>query len=150
MNREGWIVSLLYVAYFIYELRWIKRDRRSGRVTSNGHPTRDSALLFVSGLILAGVLTIVVFVGNTRLGERDMHFGPIRYAVDLLLLMVAIGLTAFSNRLLGRPHKRRSPNRKEGSAKGEFTVPDDFNRPDPEIEALFYEGDVFPAQKCLR
>jgi prevent-host-death family protein len=28
-----------------------------------------------------------------------------------------------------------------GSAKGEFTVPDDFNAPDPEIEELFYHGD---------
>src|SRR5271154_4206776 len=27
-----------------------------------------------------------------------------------------------------------------GSAKGEFTVPDDFNDPDPEIEDLFYNG----------
>ena len=26
-----------------------------------------------------------------------------------------------------------------GSAKGEFTVPDDFNDPDPEIEDLFYK-----------
>jgi prevent-host-death family protein len=26
-----------------------------------------------------------------------------------------------------------------GSAKGEFVVPDDFNEPDPEIEALFYK-----------
>jgi prevent-host-death family protein len=31
-----------------------------------------------------------------------------------------------------------------GSAKGEFTVPDDFNDTDPEIEALFYEGRLFP------
>jgi hypothetical protein len=31
-----------------------------------------------------------------------------------------------------------------GSAKGEFTVPDDFNDPDPEIEDLFYEGPLFP------
>lgn len=28
-----------------------------------------------------------------------------------------------------------------GSAKGEFTVPDDFNASDPEIERLFYDGD---------
>jgi len=27
-----------------------------------------------------------------------------------------------------------------GSADGEFTVPDDFNDPDPEIEALFTKG----------
>ena len=33
-----------------------------------------------------------------------------------------------------------------GSADGEFTVPDDFNDPDPEIEALFYEGDIFPSK----
>lgn len=31
-----------------------------------------------------------------------------------------------------------------GSAKGEFTVPDDFNEPDPEMEKLFYEGALFP------
>jgi prevent-host-death family protein len=31
-----------------------------------------------------------------------------------------------------------------GSAKGEFTVPDDFNDPDPEIEDLFYNGPVLP------
>ena len=31
-----------------------------------------------------------------------------------------------------------------GSAKGEFVVPDDFNEPDPELEKLFYEGDLFP------
>ena len=31
-----------------------------------------------------------------------------------------------------------------GSAKGEFTVPDDFNEPDPEIEAMFYKGALFP------
>ena len=31
-----------------------------------------------------------------------------------------------------------------GSAKGEFTVPDDFNDPDPEIEDLFYNGPLSP------
>jgi predicted RNase H-like HicB family nuclease len=31
-----------------------------------------------------------------------------------------------------------------GSAKGEFTVPDDFNDPDPEIEDLFNNGPLFP------
>jgi hypothetical protein len=31
-----------------------------------------------------------------------------------------------------------------GSAKGEFTVPDDFNDPDPDIENLFYNGPLFP------
>jgi hypothetical protein len=31
-----------------------------------------------------------------------------------------------------------------GSAKGEFTVPDDFNDPDPDIEDLFYNGPILP------
>jgi hypothetical protein len=31
-----------------------------------------------------------------------------------------------------------------GCAKGDFTVPDDFNDPDPEIEELFYNGPLFP------
>jgi prevent-host-death family protein len=31
-----------------------------------------------------------------------------------------------------------------GSAKGEFTVPDDFNEPDLEVEKLFHEGELFP------
>jgi prevent-host-death family protein len=39
-----------------------------------------------------------------------------------------------------RPQKTRI----FGSAKGEFVVPDNFNEPDPEIEKLFYEGDLVP------
>jgi hypothetical protein len=30
MDREGWITLLLYGAYFVYELRTIKQNRRSG------------------------------------------------------------------------------------------------------------------------
>jgi prevent-host-death family protein len=36
-----------------------------------------------------------------------------------------------------------------GSAKGEFTVPEDFNEPDPEIEDMFYEGTLFPQKKDI-
>jgi prevent-host-death family protein len=31
-----------------------------------------------------------------------------------------------------------------GSAKGDFTVPDDFIDPDPDIEDLFYNAPLFP------
>jgi prevent-host-death family protein len=31
-----------------------------------------------------------------------------------------------------------------GSAKGDFTVPDDFNDPDPDMEDLFYNGPLLP------
>jgi prevent-host-death family protein len=33
-----------------------------------------------------------------------------------------------------------------GSARGEFTVPDNFNEADAEIEALFYDGELFPGK----
>jgi len=36
-----------------------------------------------------------------------------------------------------------------GSAKDEFTLPSDFNGSDAEIEALFYEGGLFPAAVSL-
>jgi prevent-host-death family protein len=42
------------------------------------------------------------------------------------------------------PFDQEPKTRIFGSAKGEFTVPDDFNEPDAEIEALFYDGDLLP------
>ena len=40
--------------------------------------------------------------------------------------------------------KKTPKKRVFGSAKGDFTVPDDFNDPDPEIEDLFYNGPLLP------
>jgi prevent-host-death family protein len=42
------------------------------------------------------------------------------------------------------PLKKTSKNRIFGCAKGEFTVPEDFNDPDPELEDLFYNGPLLP------
>jgi prevent-host-death family protein len=42
------------------------------------------------------------------------------------------------------PLKKTTKKRVFGSAKGEFTVPDNFNDPDPEIEDLFYNGPLLP------
>jgi prevent-host-death family protein len=42
------------------------------------------------------------------------------------------------------PVKKVPKKRVFGSAKGDFTVPDGFNDPDPEIENLFYNGSLFP------
>jgi hypothetical protein len=39
--------------------------------------------------------------------------------------------------------KNAAKKRVFGSAKGDFTVPANFNDPDPEIENLFYNGPVF-------
>jgi len=40
--------------------------------------------------------------------------------------------------------KKTPKKRVFGSAKGDFTVPDDFNDPDPEIENLFNHGPLSP------
>ena len=42
------------------------------------------------------------------------------------------------------PVKKTPKKRVFGSAKGDFTVPDDFNDPDPDIEHLFYNGRLLP------
>jgi prevent-host-death family protein len=42
------------------------------------------------------------------------------------------------------PLKNAAKKRVFGSAKGDFTVPANFNDPDPEIEDLFYNGPIFP------
>jgi prevent-host-death family protein len=42
------------------------------------------------------------------------------------------------------PVKKTPKKRVFGSAKGDFTVPESFNDPDPEIEDLFYNGPIFP------
>ena len=42
------------------------------------------------------------------------------------------------------PFDQEPKTRVFGSAKGEFSVPDDFNEIDPEIEDLFYQGALFP------
>jgi prevent-host-death family protein len=42
------------------------------------------------------------------------------------------------------PLKQAPKKRVFGSAKGEFTVPGDFNDPDPEIEDMFYNGPLLP------
>jgi prevent-host-death family protein len=42
------------------------------------------------------------------------------------------------------PLKTMPKKRVFGSAKGDFTVPDDFNDPDPDIEDLFYNGPLLP------
>jgi len=48
------------------------------------------------------------------------------------------------------PFDQRPKARIFGSAKGEFTVPADFNDPDPESGALFYEGELFPRKNASK
>lgn len=44
------------------------------------------------------------------------------------------------------PVSTKSRKRVLGSARGDFLVPDNFNEPDPEIERMFYESNLFPSK----
>ena len=44
------------------------------------------------------------------------------------------------------PEQRRREPRTPGSLKGKIWMSDDFDAPDPELEDLFYNGPVFPAE----
>lgn len=44
------------------------------------------------------------------------------------------------------PFDLQAQTRVFGSAKGEFTVPDGLDQPDPEIERMFYESKLFPSK----
>ena len=44
------------------------------------------------------------------------------------------------------PVTSKAKKRVLGTAKGDFVVPEDFNDPDPEIERMFYESDLFPSK----
>jgi prevent-host-death family protein len=43
------------------------------------------------------------------------------------------------------PYEKPRPKRKPGSWKGKVWISPDFDKPDPEIEKLFYEGPIEPA-----
>jgi prevent-host-death family protein len=46
------------------------------------------------------------------------------------------------------PYKEApKPRRKPGSMKGKIWISPDFDKPDPELEALFYDSPIEPEQK---
>jgi antitoxin (DNA-binding transcriptional repressor) of toxin-antitoxin stability system len=42
------------------------------------------------------------------------------------------------------PFEEKKKEREFGIYEGKFTIPDDFNDEDEEINKLFYEGEIFP------
>jgi len=83
------------------------------------------------------------------LGTMEVNVHEAKTHLSKLLERVALGEEVVIARA-GTPVAKLVPIKKApkkrvfGSAKGEFTVPDDFNDPDPEIEDLFYNGPVLP------
>lgn len=45
------------------------------------------------------------------------------------------------------PHSEDLEPRKIGLLKGKIEIPDNFNDEDEELNKLFYEGEIFPAEK---
>ena len=79
---------------------------------------------------------------EVNIHEAKTHFSRLLERVDLGEEIVIAKAGTPVAKLV--PLKKASKKRVFGSAKGEFTVPDDFNDPDPEIEDLFYNGPLPP------
>jgi multisubunit Na+/H+ antiporter MnhB subunit len=94
----------------------------------------DAALLGFSGFVLVAVMASYIVISQGRLTkEWQRVFGP------PIVMVLGLALAGLSARVLRRAFSSKKM-RKFGSAKGEFTVPDDFNDPLPkEIEDLFYK-----------
>src|SRR5579864_674408 len=94
----------------------------------------DSVLLGCSGFVLTAVMMAYIILSQKRLPQEwQRQFGP------AVVLAVGLVLVWVSRRALQRimSSKRK---RMLGTAKGEFTVPDDVNDPLPkDVEDEFYK-----------
>ena len=92
-------------------------------------------------------LDLVHDLATISLMEVNIHEAKTHFS--RLLERVALGEEVIIAKA-GKPVAKLVPLRKTpkkrvfGSAKGDFTVPNDFNDPDPEIEDLFYNGPLLP------
>ena len=83
------------------------------------------------------------------MGRMEVNIHEAKTHLSRLLQRVAMGeevVIAKAGTPIAKlvPLKKTSKKRVFGSAKGDFTVPDNFNDPDPEIEDLFYNGPIAP------
>jgi prevent-host-death family protein len=84
-----------------------------------------------------------------RIGSVEVNIHEAKTHLSRLLERVAMGeevIIAKAGTPIAKlvPLKKAPKKRVFGSAKGDFTVPDDFNDPDPAIEDLFYNGPILP------
>jgi hypothetical protein len=138
VDRKAWIGIVWLTLMIAQGFALVRRRRRAGKVLSHGHPLEDALLLLGSALLL--IMTLILMLQWFGAPQR----GSAGYFIQLLcLLLAALGITVGANRILRRNGARSvksPPKRAIGSAKGEFTVPDDFNDPLPkEIEDLFWK-----------
>jgi len=99
MDLRAWTGFLLIAVYLSGGYFRVRRERRSGRTTSFGHPALDNALLLASGLILAATLALALSL------LRDNHSLKGRVIAYTLLIFVGGALTWMCNRILRRSRK---------------------------------------------
>ena len=101
MDLRAWMGFLLIAVYLGGAYFRVRRERRSGRTTSFGHPVLDNALLLASGLILAGTLALVLLL------LRGNHSHPVKERMIAYALLILAGgvLTWLCNGILRRSGK---------------------------------------------
>ncbi len=101
MDLRAWTGFLLIAVYLSGAYFRVRRERRSGRTTSLGHPVLDNALLLASGLILAATLALALSL------LKGDHPHPVKGRVIAYTLLIFVGgaLTWLCNGILRRSRK---------------------------------------------
>lgn len=100
MNLRAWIGVGLIVLYLGGGYLRVRAQRRSGATQSFGHPVLDNVMLFISALLLAGALGLVIWFLKSKSHSVEAHV-----LAYLLLLTVGGALTWFCNKILRRAKK---------------------------------------------
>ena len=109
MDLRPWMGLLPVLLFLIGGYLKVRRERRSGRTTSFGHPILDAVLLLIAGLTLATTLGVALFAVSSNypdwLGERLIAYP--------LVILVGGSLTWLCNRILRRRKKGEIHDAKE-------------------------------------
>jgi hypothetical protein len=98
---RAWMGLLVFAVWFGGTYLRIRAQRRSGVVQNFGHPILDQFLLLGSGLLLAGFLTLALFL----FGRSYAHPLKERFLAYAVLLAAGGLLTWLSNGILRRMRK---------------------------------------------
>ena len=102
MDLRAWIGVLLVVIYLGGGYLRVRARRRAGTVHDFVHPVMDNLLLLASGLLLAAVLALVLYL----FGGNHLH--PIRERMVAYPVLILVGglLTWLCTRVLRGNAKR--------------------------------------------
>lgn len=88
-----WAVAAFWIGFFVLILDAVRRQERRRRLKHQPHSHRDTALLFLSALVLIGIILAVVFLQQKAL---QLHIP--RLGATAIILLVGGGLTYIFNR----------------------------------------------------